>query len=107
MTGHTRVRDRRSAKYCRGSFDSCYLCDSEPTQLHHVSYRPEETIAVCSSCHASIHSNTPPDDSLVPDNPRPEEYEKSRRAEEREEKALDRFREKKPQSLLDEEVEKL
>jgi len=107
MTGHVPIRDRRAAKYARGGFDECYLCSDKPRQLHHTSYRPEEVVAVCTSCHASIHSNDPPDDSLVPDTSRPEDYGKVRREEERQEKGRGRFLDADPSNYPEKEVEEL
>ena len=36
--------------------DSCSLCGKTTKLLsHHTSYKPEETIEICKSCHWSIH----------------------------------------------------
>ena len=87
MTGTT-LRERRAAKYVDGGFEQCKLCMSEPDEIHHTSYFPEEAVAVCSSCHSHIHAGDFP--GLQPDSKRPEDYEKVRRRQERVEKYTSR-----------------
>lgn len=85
MSG-TPIRRRRAAKYVRGGFRVCYLCQYEkPDEIHHTSYFPEEAVAVCSTCHKDIHRSDT-DTGLEPDEPRPDDYEKTRRRQEAEEK---------------------
>lgn len=85
MMSGTRPRCRRAAKYLSGDVDVCYLCEyNTPDEIHHTSYFPERTVAVCESCHAHIHSDT--ETGLEPDEPRPDDYEKTRRRQEANEK---------------------
>lgn len=85
MRSGTRLRYRRAAKYLTGDVDVCYLCGyNTPDEIHHTSYFPERTVAVCESCHSYIHSDS--DTGLEPDEPRPDDYEKTRRRQERNEK---------------------
>lgn len=85
MKGGTPLRRRRAAKYLTGGLDVCYLCGYNlPDVIHHTSYFPEKTVAVCESCHGYIHSGS--DTGLEPDEPRPDSYEKIRRRQEKNEK---------------------
>lgn len=49
----------------------CGACgdDFAPGELymHHTSYEPEETMAVCRSCHMRIHAKDPYGDEYLPD----------------------------------------
>ena len=90
------VSGRRSADYLRDDADpsECYGCGASGVGLyvHHVSYFPETTVPVCSTCHGKIHSDTEQFASLQPDQERPADYEKHRRREERMEKHVENTR---------------
>ena len=83
MSDGTPIRRRRAAKYVRGGFRQCYLCLSEPDEIHHTSYFPEEAVALCETCHRAVH-NQDMGSHLEPDRSRPEGYETTRRQQEKE-----------------------
>ena len=45
----------------------CYLCESDGTVLHHISYDPERVILVCQHHHNLVHSNGYDGKPLYPD----------------------------------------
>lgn len=52
--------------------DECFACnDSGELIEHHLSYRPEVTITVCTECHGKIHSDSSELEKLEPINRRP------------------------------------
>ena len=77
-----RILERRAGNHLKEDANPgiCYVCESKTSdQLHHTLYFPEETIPVCSGCHAKIDkSGEYPE--LLPDlSHRPDNYEKKRR----------------------------
>lgn len=70
--------DRRTVVGADVEFETCSVCQDQSTELqkHHVSYQPERTIRVCSSCHGKIHDRDGFHDDLKPEMSRQEAKEK-------------------------------
>lgn len=92
-TSNKRLEGRRPAQYLLdgASLSDCYLCGGFPDQLHHLSYFPERVVPLCSGCHNRVHSSHSDGSFLVPDSPRPDDYESIRRHQERLESMKERL----------------